>query len=62
MLKTVICKAKELIATVGKEEAIKYFENKIIEYGKAKYFEDICIISGYETAISYINGEIADIA
>ncbi len=58
---TVISKAKELVATVGKDEAIKYFENKIKEFGVVKNFEDLCVVSGWETAIAFIKDEINDI-
>jgi len=61
MAKTVISLAKELIASIGKEEAIKVFEKKIVDLGEPKNFEDMCVISGYEIAIAYIKDEIGDI-
>lgn len=54
--KTVIDTAKELVESIGKEEAIKVFEKRIAEYGTPKDFETICKISGLKTAIEYING------
>lgn len=58
MAKSVIKYAKELIDSVGKEEAIKVFEKRILELGKPKSFEETCKLSGWETAIQYIKGEI----
>ena len=55
---TVIDKAKELIESVGKEEAIKVFEKRIEELGHPKNFEEVCKLSGLETAIQFIKGEI----
>jgi len=57
-MKSVIAYAKELIETVGKEEAIKVFENRIKDMGVPKNFEELCKLSGWETAIQYIKGEI----
>ncbi len=54
----VITKAKELIETVGKEDAIKMLEKKIEELGEPKNFEEICKLSGLETALNYVKGEI----
>lgn len=50
---TVIDKAKELISTVGKEEAIEQLRSVIVAIGEPKSFEDACKISGLETAIDY---------
>jgi hypothetical protein len=58
MAKTVISYAKELVETVGKEEAIKVFETRIKDMGEPKNFEEICKLSAWETAIQYIKGEI----
>ena len=58
MVQTIIGKAKELIESVGKDEAIKFFEDKISKLGKPKDFEELCIMSGWETAIDFIKGEI----
>lgn len=58
MAKTVIDEAKELIEKVGKEQAIEYFEERIIAIGQPKSFLDVCKISGNKTAIAYIKGEI----
>jgi len=58
MAKTVIQYAKELIESVGREEAIKVFEKRIEELGKPKNFEEVCKLSGWETAIQFIKGEI----
>lgn len=55
---SVITKAKELIETVGKEDAIKMLEKKIEELGEPKNFEEICKLSGLETALNYVKGEI----
>ena len=55
---SVITKAKELIETVGKEDAIKILEKKIEELGEPKNFEEICKLSGLETALNYVKGEI----
>lgn len=45
---SVIGKAKELLETHGKEYAIKFFQEKINESN------DIFSISGYETAIEWL--------
>lgn len=58
MPKTVIQYARELIETVGHEEAIKVFEQRIKDTGNPKSFEEVCKISGWETAIRFIKGEI----
>jgi hypothetical protein len=58
MSKTIIKYAKELVAEKGEEIAIKIFENRIKRLGKPKNFEEICKVSGWETAIQYIKGEI----
>ena len=58
MSKTVITYTKELIETIGEEEAIKVFEKRIVELGQPKNFEELCKLSGWETAIQYIKGEI----
>lgn len=55
---SVITKAKELIETVGKEDTIKMLEKKIEELGEPKNFEEICKLSGLETALNYVKGEI----
>ena len=55
---TIIDKAKELIDSVGKDEAIKFFEKQIEELGEPKNFGDICKLSGCETAIQFIKGEL----
>lgn len=55
---SVISRAQELIERVGKEEAIKVFEKEIQELGRPKNFEEICMLSGKETAIQYIKGEL----
>ena len=55
---TVIDKAKELLESHGEEYAIKFFENRINEIGEPKSFQDICNISGNETAIQWLKGEI----
>jgi hypothetical protein len=52
---TIIEKARELIQTVGKEEAIKFFEKRIGELGEPQNFEEVCKLSGWETAIEFIN-------
>ena len=52
---TVIDKAIELVKKHGKEYAIKYFEDRIIDQKQQyKGFELLCQISGSETAIRYI--------
>ena len=58
MPKTVITYAKELIESVGKEEAIKVFEKRIEDFGEPKDFDGICKVSGWEVAIQYIKEEI----
>lgn len=55
---SVITKAKELVEAVGKEEAIKLLEKKIKDLGEPKNFKEICILSGWETALNYVKGEI----
>jgi len=55
---SVISRAKKLIEIVGKEEAILEFQKEIEELGEPKNFQDICKLSGLETAIKYIKGEI----
>lgn len=55
---SVISRAENLIQTVGKEEAIKAFEKEIEELGEPKNFEELCILSGKQTAIQYIKGEL----
>lgn len=55
---SVIDRAKRLIELVGKEEAIKVFEKEIEDFGEPKNFQDICKLSGLETAIQYIKGEL----
>lgn len=56
--KTIIKLADELVSKLGKEEAIKVFENLIKDKGKPKNFEEICKISSWEIAIMHINGEL----
>lgn len=58
MAQTVISKAKELMEEVGTEKAIAFFQERIDLIGKPKNFQDICNISGNETAIDFINGKI----
>lgn len=58
MSKTVIKYAKELIDTIGEEEAIKVFEKRISDLGTPKNFEELCKVSGWEIAIEYIKGNI----
>ena len=53
---TVIDKAKELVNSIGKEEAIKFFQNEIEKFGKPKNFAEMCKITGFETAIEFIQG------
>lgn len=55
---SVIKRAKRLIELVGKEEAIKIFQKEIQEFGEPKNFSDSCKLSGLETAIKYIKGEL----
>lgn len=55
---TVIGKAKQLIEEVGHEEAIKHFEDRIMEMGEPKNFQDVCNITGLEVAIDFIKGKI----
>lgn len=57
---TVIDKAIELVESVGKEEAIKFFESRINEIKEPINFEQLCKISGWETAIDYIKGNISN--
>ena len=49
---TVIQKAKELVAELGKQKAIKYFKDRIVE---PNCFQDICNNAGNNTAIDFIN-------
>lgn len=58
MAQTVIGKAKELIEELGTEKAIAFFQKRIDDIGEPKNFQDICNISGNETAIDFINGRI----
>lgn len=58
MSKTVISKAKELIEEVGTEKAIAFFQKRIDDIGEPKNFQDICNISGNQTAIDFIKGNI----
>jgi hypothetical protein len=58
MAKTVIQYARELIESVGEEAAIKVFEKRIEELGHPKNFEEFSKLSGWETAIKFIKGEI----
>ena len=51
---SVISRSKELINNIGKEEAIKVIQLEIDELGEPKNFQDICKLSGLETAIKYI--------
>lgn len=53
-MKTVIQKAKELVKSVGPEEAIAMFQQRIEKIGKPKNFEDVCTLSGCEVAIEFI--------
>jgi hypothetical protein len=57
MAQTVIDKAKELIEEVGAEKAIGFFQERIDLVGEPKDFQDICDISGSETAIDFIKGK-----
>lgn len=54
MTKSIINKAKELIDSVGKEEAVKVFEKKIEELGEPKNFEEICKLSGCTEPLYFI--------
>ena len=58
MAQTKIHKAKELIEELGTEKAIAFFQKRIDDIGKPKNFQDICNISGNETAIDFIKGKI----
>ena len=58
MAQTVIGKAKELIEELGTEKAIAFFQKRIDDIGEPKNFQDICNISGNETAIDFIKGKI----
>lgn len=58
MSKTIIKYANELVDKLGKEEAIKVFEERIKNIGEPKNFDEICKISSWETAILHIKGEI----
>lgn len=58
MAQTVISKAKELIEEVGTEKAIAFFQKRIDDIGEPENFQDICKISGNETAIDFIKGNI----
>ena len=58
MTQTVIGKAKELIEEVGNEKAIAFFQKRIDDIGEPKNFQDVCNISGNETAIDFIKGNI----
>lgn len=57
-IQSVISKAKELVEEFGDDYAIKYFQDKIDYIGIPKNFEEICKLSGFETAINYIKGDI----
>lgn len=57
MGKTIIDKAIELIEELGHEKAIEFFQKRIDEIGLPRNFQDICNISGNETAIDYIKGK-----
>jgi hypothetical protein len=58
MAVTIIDKAKELILALGDEKAIAFFQKRINEIGEPKNFQDVCRISGNETAIDFIKGNI----
>jgi hypothetical protein len=58
MAVTVIDKAKELIKEVGTEKAIAFFQKRIDDIGEPKNFQDICNISGNETAIDFIKSKM----
>jgi hypothetical protein len=58
MAVTIIDKAKELILELGDEKAIAFFQKTINEIGEPKNFQDVCRISGNETAIDFIKGNI----
>jgi hypothetical protein len=58
MAKTVISHANELVAEHGKEYAIAEFQKLIDELGEPKDFGELCKLSGYETAIEHIKGNI----
>lgn len=60
-MKNVIAIVKELVENVGEEESIKLFEKRIEELGEPKTFEDLYKVIAWETAISYIKGEIDEI-
>ena len=51
---TVIGKAIELIEIHGEVYAILFSQNKIEELGEIKNFEQVCKLSGFQTAIEYI--------
>jgi hypothetical protein len=51
---TVIGKAKELQELHGKEYAIQFFKNLSYEIGPILTFEDSCTLSGYQTAIEWL--------
>lgn len=55
---TIIDKAKELLAEHGKEYAIKFFKDRIKQIGTPQSFQDICNISGNETAIEWLKNKI----
>ena len=54
-IKTIFQHARELIESHGKEYAIAEYEKRIKELGEPKDFGEVCKLSGYETAIEYIN-------
>ena len=58
MAQTIIYKAKEMIKEVGTEKAIDFFQKRIDDIGKPKNFQDVCNISGNETVIDFIKGNI----
>lgn len=58
MAKTVIKYAKELVDTIGREQAIGVFNKRINEIASPMSFEDLCKVSAWKTAIDFINGYI----
>ena len=54
---TIIDKARELKEQRGLNYAISFFEDRIKAIGKPKNFQDVCNISGNETAIEWLNGQ-----
>jgi hypothetical protein len=51
---SVISRAKELVKHLGKDKAIEVLQAEIEKYNKPYSFEDICLMSGKQTAIDFI--------